>query len=158
MHMHTLHIVLPLLKRFGMYVLDLTSAHYITSTFSPMAHTFSCAASRDGFSNAAFHENCDDFSPTLTIVQLHNGRLLSAGVHCRVVQYSAVQCHVLQRGAMCGRMCYKQRKISAPVCDCTFVRLRACASARACLCTRASIHISGGATLCRHCSALWSSY
>jgi hypothetical protein len=33
------------------------------------------AGSRDGFSNQAFHENCDGFSPTLTLVLLHNGRL-----------------------------------------------------------------------------------
>ena len=31
------------------------------------------AGSRDGFSNQAFHENCDGFSPTLTFIQLHNG-------------------------------------------------------------------------------------
>jgi len=50
MHMHTLHIVLPLLKRFGMYVLDLTSAHYITSTFSPHGtYIFMCSLARRVF-------------------------------------------------------------------------------------------------------------
>ena len=33
------------------------------------------AGSRDGFSNQAFHENCDGLSPTLTLVLLHNGKL-----------------------------------------------------------------------------------
>ena len=32
------------------------------------------AGSRDGFSNQAFHENCDGCSPTVTIVLLHDGR------------------------------------------------------------------------------------